>query len=125
MVEIESAPHAGDFWHVRGSLPVQPLNAVLQEFKSWKQPTLMLVGNHDQARLQPAAAHLHAPVALLSNSAQPGLPCTGLCAAPAASSTLQSLMCSDAAHNCAGVTPFTQSLTPPCCRSVRVVSLTR
>ena len=39
---------AGDFWHVRGSLPVQPLNAVLQEFKSWKQPTLMLVGNHDQ-----------------------------------------------------------------------------
>ena len=58
--ENVSVPHAGDFWHVRGSLPVQPLNAVLQEFKSWKQPTLMLVGNHDQARLQHAVAHLHA-----------------------------------------------------------------
>ena len=27
-----------------------PLNAVLREFRDWKQPTLMLVGNHDQAR---------------------------------------------------------------------------
>ena len=66
-----SVPHAGDFWHVRGSLPVQPLNAVLQEFKSWKQPTLMLVGNHDQARLQHAVAHLHAACALLSRLLQP------------------------------------------------------
>ena len=38
----------GDFWHVRGLLPVGPLNRVLQEFRDWKQPTLMLVGNHDQ-----------------------------------------------------------------------------
>lgn len=39
---------AGDFWHVRGALPVEPLNAVLREIETWRQPTLMLVGNHDQ-----------------------------------------------------------------------------
>jgi pimeloyl-ACP methyl ester carboxylesterase len=39
---------AGDFWHVRGALPVGPLNAVLRELRGWRQPTLMLVGNHDQ-----------------------------------------------------------------------------
>ena len=39
---------AGDFWHVRGTLPVNPLNRVLEEFREWRQPTLMLVGNHDQ-----------------------------------------------------------------------------
>ncbi|KAL3137671.1 hypothetical protein ABBQ38_004946 [Trebouxia sp. C0009 RCD-2024] len=38
----------GDFWHVRGALPVEPLNAVLREIETWRQPTLMLVGNHDQ-----------------------------------------------------------------------------
>eukprot|EP00192_Tetraselmis_astigmatica_P004575 CAMPEP_0117669004 /NCGR_PEP_ID=MMETSP0804-20121206/11876_1 /TAXON_ID=1074897 /ORGANISM="Tetraselmis astigmatica, Strain CCMP880" /LENGTH=487 /DNA_ID=CAMNT_0005476983 /DNA_START=136 /DNA_END=1595 /DNA_ORIENTATION=+ len=38
----------GDFWHHRGSLPVEPLNAVLEELKDWTAPTLMLVGNHDQ-----------------------------------------------------------------------------
>ena len=42
---------AGDFWHVRGMLPVNPLNRVLEEFRDWKQPTLMLVGNHDQVPL--------------------------------------------------------------------------
>lgn len=42
---------AGDFWHVRGMLPVNPLNRVLEEFREWKQPTLMLVGNHDQVWL--------------------------------------------------------------------------
>ncbi len=42
---------AGDFWHVRGSLPVGPLNRVLEEFRGWRQPTLMLVGNHDQVLL--------------------------------------------------------------------------
>lgn len=61
---------------------MQPLNAVLQEFKSWKQPTLMLVGNHDQARLQHAVAHLHAALALLSRVPQPRLPDRGLSAAP-------------------------------------------
>ena len=29
-------------------MPVEPLNAVLREIDSWRQPTLMLVGNHDQ-----------------------------------------------------------------------------
>ncbi|KAK9831282.1 hypothetical protein WJX74_010231 [Apatococcus lobatus] len=38
----------GDFWHLRGSLPVEPLNAVLCAMDSWKVPVLMLVGNHDQ-----------------------------------------------------------------------------
>lgn len=39
----------GDFWHARGALPVLALNSVLEEFRGWTQPTLMLVGNHDQA----------------------------------------------------------------------------
>ena len=41
---------AGDFWHARGSLPVEPLNAVLRVLRTWTSPTLMLVGNHDQVR---------------------------------------------------------------------------
>ena len=36
---------------MRGMLPVNPLNRVLEEFREWRQPTLMLVGNHDQVRL--------------------------------------------------------------------------
>eukprot|EP00873_Tetraselmis_striata_P041002 jgi/Tetstr1/461266/TSEL_006393.t1 len=47
----------GDFWHHRGSLPVEPLNAVLDEFAGWSAPTLMLVGNHDQVT---AGGMLHA-----------------------------------------------------------------
>lgn len=42
---------SGDFWHARGALPVAALNSVLMEFRDWVQPTLMLVGNHDQAGL--------------------------------------------------------------------------
>jgi hypothetical protein len=38
----------GDFWHVRGALPVEPLNAALHEMRAWTQPTVMLPGNHDQ-----------------------------------------------------------------------------
>lgn len=43
----------GDFWHSRGALPVEPLNRVLAELRSWGDavPTLMLVGNHDQTAL--------------------------------------------------------------------------
>ncbi|GAX81140.1 hypothetical protein CEUSTIGMA_g8573.t1, partial [Chlamydomonas eustigma] len=41
----------GDFWDERGALPVEPLNAVIRELKTWTQPTLMLVGNHDQVNL--------------------------------------------------------------------------
>ncbi|QDZ23408.1 P-loop-containing nucleoside triphosphate hydrolase [Chloropicon primus] len=39
----------GDFFHLRGSLPVEPLNKVLKLFaEDWKQPTVMIPGNHDQ-----------------------------------------------------------------------------
>lgn len=48
MVLWQGCVFAGDFWHIRGMLPVNPLNRVLEEFRDWKQPTLMLVGNHDQ-----------------------------------------------------------------------------
>lgn len=42
----------GDFWHLRGSLPVEPLNALVRLFSSeWDVRTLMLVGNHDQVTL--------------------------------------------------------------------------
>ena len=41
-------PPPGDFWDERGALPVHPLNTIIRELQSWTQPTLMLVGNHDQ-----------------------------------------------------------------------------
>ena len=41
---------SGDWWHIRGALPVEPLNAALECLRSWTRPTLMLVGNHDQVR---------------------------------------------------------------------------
>lgn len=41
---------AGDFWHMRGALPVEPLNDVVWALAAWRCPTLMLVGNHDQVR---------------------------------------------------------------------------
>ena len=37
----------GDFWHTRGNLPVEPLNAILTHLASWKVPLLMIPGNHD------------------------------------------------------------------------------
>ncbi|CAN8062574.1 unnamed protein product [Agarophyton chilense] len=37
----------GDFWHARGNLPVEPLNAILQSFSKWKVPLIMIPGNHD------------------------------------------------------------------------------
>ena len=43
--------HAGDFWHVKGPLAVRPLNAVIAELQTCTQPTVMLVGNHDQVLL--------------------------------------------------------------------------
>jgi pimeloyl-ACP methyl ester carboxylesterase len=46
----------GDFWHARGALPVVALNSVLEQFREWTQPTLMLVGNHDQVR-HPSLPH--------------------------------------------------------------------
>jgi hypothetical protein len=54
---------AGDFWHARGALPVEPLNAVLQEIRRWDFPTIMLVGNHDQVTCptgpSTGAQHVH------------------------------------------------------------------
>lgn len=57
IVDLEHAlrfvcwPPPGDFWHNRGILPVEPLNAVLAELESWNAPTIMMPGNHDQVYL--------------------------------------------------------------------------
>eukprot|EP00798_Chlamydomonas_sp_ICE-L_P018191 gene18192-24632_t len=45
----------GDFWDERAFLPVEPLNAIMNELDTWTCPMLMLVGNHDQVRIVPAA----------------------------------------------------------------------
>jgi hypothetical protein len=34
----------GDFWHHRGALPVEPLNAAVDVFSRWRRPTIMLTG---------------------------------------------------------------------------------
>jgi DNA repair exonuclease SbcCD nuclease subunit len=41
----------GDFWHHRGTLRVDCLNAILGALRSWKVPMLMIPGNHDQVTL--------------------------------------------------------------------------
>jgi DNA repair exonuclease SbcCD nuclease subunit len=41
----------GDFWHHRGTLRVDCLNAVLEHFRSWNVPMIMIPGNHDQVTL--------------------------------------------------------------------------
>ena len=41
----------GDFWHVRGTLPVAVLNPVLSALSQWTQPVVLLPGNHDQVTL--------------------------------------------------------------------------
>jgi DNA repair exonuclease SbcCD ATPase subunit len=51
----------GDFWHHRGKLPVEPLNAAVEVFSSWRCPTIMLTGNHDQVSI---GGQLHALNAL-------------------------------------------------------------
>ncbi|CAI7818504.1 unnamed protein product [Closterium sp. NIES-54] len=71
----------GDFWHVRGSLPVEALNAVMQAMgpAAWTQPTIMIPGNHDQvsvdgtqhalavlARINPHIVVLSHPTMLLA-----------------------------------------------------------
>ncbi|GJQ09957.1 hypothetical protein GpartN1_g1748.t1 [Galdieria partita] len=38
----------GDFWDRRGSLPVEPLNAAMEELQRWRQPLILIPGNHDQ-----------------------------------------------------------------------------
>eukprot|EP00980_Cylindrotheca_fusiformis_P009811 scaffold2157_cov111-Cylindrotheca_fusiformis.AAC.5 len=41
----------GDFWHHRGTLRVDCLNSILEHFRSWKVPMIMIPGNHDQVTL--------------------------------------------------------------------------
>ena len=41
----------GDFWHHRGTLRVDCLNAVLNALRSWTVPMVMIPGNHDQVTL--------------------------------------------------------------------------
>ena len=59
----------GDFWHHRGKLPVEPLNAAVEAFVAWRRPTIMLTGNHDQVSI---GGQVHALNAL-SAAAKPGL----------------------------------------------------
>lgn len=62
----------GDFWHARGSLPVRPLNAVLDEMARWEGiPLLMLVGNHDQVS---AGGQEHALEAVAAAASAAGAP---------------------------------------------------
>jgi len=41
----------GDFWHHRGSVRVDCLNAVLSALGEWEVPLIMMPGNHDQVSL--------------------------------------------------------------------------
>ncbi len=51
----------GDFWHHRGKIPVEPLNAAVDKLSSWRCPTIMLTGNHDQVTI---GGEVHALTAL-------------------------------------------------------------
>lgn len=45
-----------------------PLNRVLEEFREWRQPTLMLVGNHDQVPISLHSLRIVVPVSVLTPS---------------------------------------------------------
>ncbi|CAB9505524.1 expressed unknown protein [Seminavis robusta] len=54
--ELAQQRHAGvlflgDFWHHRGTLRVDCLNAVLHAFRQWTVPMILIPGNHDQVTL--------------------------------------------------------------------------
>ena len=51
-------------WDKRGALPVHELNAILQELQQWAMPSVMLVGNHDQASILSLAITQHCPITL-------------------------------------------------------------
>jgi DNA repair exonuclease SbcCD nuclease subunit len=51
----------GDWWHHRGTLRVDCLNAVLSSLKNWTVPMVMIPGNHDQVTL---GGHIHGLTAL-------------------------------------------------------------
>lgn len=40
----------GDFWHMRGSLSVALLNPILDQLSHWRQPSILIPGNHDQVQ---------------------------------------------------------------------------
>ena len=42
----------GDFWHHRGTLRVDCLNAILGALSEWTVPLVMIPGNHDQVTLE-------------------------------------------------------------------------
>lgn len=48
---------------------MEPLNAVLKELQTWHQPTLMLVGNHDQISVG-GLAHALKPLAAACSAIQ-------------------------------------------------------
>ena len=41
----------GDFWHHRGTVRIDLLNAVPRSLSAWKVPLIMIPGNHDQVTL--------------------------------------------------------------------------
>ena len=41
----------GDFWHHRGTIRIDCLNAILNKLASWSVPSIMIPGNHDQVAL--------------------------------------------------------------------------
>jgi hypothetical protein len=47
----------GDWWHHRGVVRFDCLNAVLAELKSWDRPLIMIPGNHDQIYLEGGDDH--------------------------------------------------------------------
>jgi hypothetical protein len=47
----------GDWWHHRGVVRFDCLNAVLAELKSWDRPLIMIPGNHDQIYLEGGEDH--------------------------------------------------------------------
>ncbi len=47
----------GDWWHHRGVVRFDCLNAILAELKSWDKPLIMIPGNHDQIYLEGGENH--------------------------------------------------------------------
>lgn len=41
----------GDFWHHRGTIRVDCLNAILGQIRTWQVPMILIPGNHDQVTL--------------------------------------------------------------------------
>ena len=58
----------GDFWHERGRVPVQPLNAMIDVMADWTQPTVLVPGNHDQVDLGGLEHSLTAIAAAVPNA---------------------------------------------------------